>query len=162
MQLLKSLLQINSLKLFHLSLDSGLSGVWHPKLPLNESDLAEADIPRISCSPSELQAFQAIYPNISHLFEEENLPYIDLAVYSPVIEVKTKIIYPEDLTTRRLVWDAHVTSEHGILTSTQMNQIGVIRIFNTSDKPDLFTCPYNDNNEAAIFVAPAKMDFKYL
>lgn len=88
-------------KLFHLSFNGNIAGMWDPKLPDGlygeKGDLSEPDVPRISVSPTLKQCFQAIYPNISKYFEKENYPYLIFYVYVPLFTGNEKVWTPEIL-----------------------------------------------------------------
>lgn len=165
MDLLKSLLLLKpDNNLLHLSLTRVPEGVWIPKLPdgpNDSSELEETDIARISCAPTITQAFQAIYPNVSKFFEDDNLRYLDFFMYRPMLTVESRIIGPQELTARRYVWDAHVTGEHGILTPTDMKLVGRVRVQNSNGMQDLFACPFNDTNSEAVFIGPASINYTF-
>lgn len=98
-------------KLYHISFKSDLEGIWKPRNPINEGIDTEPDLPRISCAPTIEQCFQAIYPNISNLFEEKNFPYMEFYVYSPVLDGSERVLYSDQLTNNHIVPDAHMTDE---------------------------------------------------
>lgn len=146
-------------KLFHISFDGGLEGIWKPTIPAGselgkKTELSEPDVPRISCSPTIEQCFQAIYPNVSKYFEEEKYPHMDFFVYSPVLKGTEKIWTPEYLTEFKLIHDAHVTQEHCILVPTFMKLIKKVRIMNTKLSPDFLYYPFNDNTQQRKYLAP--------
>lgn len=63
--------------------------------------ISEPEFPRISVSPTVEQCIMAIYPNISHYFEERNYPYMDLYVYKITTTSLRTVITPESLTALR-------------------------------------------------------------
>lgn len=145
------------MRLLHLSFNAKLEGIWKPRSPhtqlpkdtpitklRHDSPIAEPDTPRISVSPTIKQCFQAIYPNISKYFEEKNFPYMEMYVYSPQITNTLKIITPETLTKKRMVWDAYKTEEHWITQPVRMKLIAKIKVYNTADSGCETIKPFND------------------
>jgi hypothetical protein len=151
--------------LYHISFRGDLQGVWTPRNP-DGSDLekpkddSEPDLPRISCSPTLRQCFQAIYPNISHLFEVERYPYMDFYAYSPELRAGTRVLTPKDLTAKRMVHDAHMTDEHCILDPVYMRLASKVRIRNTNKKPFLRHRPFGDPKRDERDFAPGEIDIK--
>ncbi|WP_396190411.1 hypothetical protein [Flavobacterium sp.] len=147
------------IKLFHISFKSDLEGIWEPVIPAGNdqkttSDYPEPDIPRISCSPTVEQCFQAIYPNVSKYFEEFKYPYMEFYVYSPELKGTEKIWTPDYLTKNKLVHDAHVTQEHCLLESVFMKLVKKIKIMNTNKSKDLMYKPFNDESLPEKYLAP--------
>lgn len=153
--------------LYHLSFKKDLEGFWNPKNPdgiasENTDDLKEPDLPRISVSPTIKQCFQAIYPNVSRFFKEENYPHMDFYVYSPVLKGDERILTPVELTKKKMVHDAHMTDEYYILDRVWMSLIEKIRIFNTNKSSDLFYRPFGDKKQEERFLAPMDVRFQVL
>ena len=124
-------------KLFHLSFNGELEGVWSPRKPdgLNpgdpgyiEPEYPEPDTPRISFSPSIIKCFIAIYQNVKHFFDKENYPHLDFFVYTPLLTGKETIITPQILTHKEFVHDAFLTEEHWVCSKVRVKRIAKIRI----------------------------------
>jgi len=142
--------------LFHISFKSDLPTIIDPKRadgiyedePLYEEEVyPEPDIPRFSCSPSIVQCFQAVYPNVKNFFDLEHYPHLDFYVYSPELTKNTKLLTPEELTKKRTVHDAFVTKEHAILSSVKITKVAKIRIKNISKVEKIYYHPFNDPKE---------------
>ena len=93
---------MTQLKLFHISFKGDLEGLWIPRNPdgLEPTDdgykseaYPEPLLPRISCAPTIIQCFQAIYANVKHYFDDKKYPYMEFYVYSPVLKGNEKIYY---------------------------------------------------------------------
>lgn len=153
-------------KLFHLSFNGNIAGMWDPKLPDGlygeKGDLSEPDVPRISVSPTLKQCFQAIYPNISKYFEKENYPYLIFYVYVPLFTGNEKVWTPEILKMDKLVHDAHITGEHAILNSVEMVLYQKIKIKNTKNSKDLMYRPFDDNKYTSRFLSPADVNIEVI
>lgn len=150
-------------KLYHISFDGDLEGLWEPKEPAgggSQSDTSEPNTPRICVSPTIEQCFQAIYPNVSKYFEEKNYPHMDFYVYIAQVVGTEEIITPEALTAKRYVPDAHLTDEYWILDPTFMQKHSKIRIKNTNDNKWLEFHPYNDESEDKRGFAPDNIKYK--
>lgn len=144
-------------KLYHLSFQPKLSGVWFPQLPVGTNTACqypEPDIPRISLSPSIEDCFRAIYPNVSKYFEEKLYPSMDFYVYEPILTGNEIILTPDMLTDKGHVHDAHMTREHCIINPTYLKCSGQVRIFNTNDSPNIYYRPFNKWNKPR-YLAPA-------
>lgn len=147
---------------YHLSFNEKLEGKWQPKLP-NASDnnklspLSEPDIPRISFSETIEGCFRAIYPTVSKYFEENNYPWLEFYVYSPVITDKTKILKNTELIQKHYVHDAHITGEVWILNAVEVKYVSKIRIYNTVTKGDLFYHPFNEKKYPKRFHSPKEI-----
>jgi len=155
-------------KFYHISFKDILEGVWNPKNPdgyginideYKASGIAEPNLPRISVSTSIEKCFQAIYPNISKLFEEKNYPYMEFYVYTPILKGNEKIISSEELVSKRMVHDAHMTDEYIILNPVYMKKIYKIKIYNTNKNTFLYHHPFNDNKITKIGFAPDNIKY---
>jgi hypothetical protein len=152
-------------KLYHISFRGNLQGVWTPRNP-DGHELekpkhdSEPDLPRISCSPTIEQCFQAIYPNISHLFEVEKYPYMDFYAYSPEVKATTRVLTPSELTSKRMVHDAHMTQEHCILDPVFMRLVSRVRVRNTNKHPFLNHRPFGDPTRQERSFAPGKVEYR--
>ena len=113
-------------KLYHLSFNASLEGVWTPKNPDGllpedseyvESVYPEPSTPRISCAPTIIQCFQAIYPNVKSLFDVNNYTHLDFYVYSPVFKGGEKVMTPDELCKKRMVHDVSVNGRLPITCS---------------------------------------------
>lgn len=137
--------------LFHLSFKEDLEGIWTPQIPDgSDIEIAEASFPepslaRISCSPSIIQCFQAIYPNVKHFFDQEKYPHMDFYVYEPEITSAVKVLPPEKLIKDRMVHDAFLTEEHLILSRVKMTLVAKVRIDNVTPVKKIYYHPFNDN-----------------
>lgn len=145
--------------LLHISFDRTLEGIWLPKLPATienceKSIYSEPEIPRICLAPSVKECFWAIYPNISNIFEIQNMPYMDFYVYSPILIPGTPIITPDVLTEKRLVLDAHVTNEHWVLSNIDMKLISKVRVYNPGSCRFISFKPFNDHCMNRLDLAP--------
>ena len=154
-------------KLFHISFEGNLNGLWHPRNPYGEDganggQYSEPDLPRISCAPSIEQCFQAIYPNISQYFEVEQYPHIDFYVYSPIFRGFERVLPPKYLTNHRYVHDAHMTEEYCILDPVFMNLVGRVRIQNTNGNPTLSYQPFDQLTNEIRFFAPSNIQVTWL
>lgn len=166
------------MRLFHISFNGNLQGVWKPRSPYSQmSDkeqvvlkhddfLAEPDEPRISVSPTIEKCFQAIYANIKHYFLDKKYPYMDMYVYMPELTKSSKVVTPQELTKQRKVWDAFYTEEHWITTPTKMKVVAKIRVANTSDSGCIEIYPFNDKKYAhktdKSYICPREVSFKVI
>jgi hypothetical protein len=153
--------------LYHISFDGTLQGVWNPQNPAG-SELKtpgaypEPELPRISVAPTLAQCFQAIYPNISQFFEEQNFPHLDFHVYRPLFKGHERILTPAALLRYDLVHDAHMTDEYCILDPVFMAHVGNIRIDNTNNLPFLSYYPFNNMDNPKKGFAPCHIKVKKL
>lgn len=124
-------------RLYHISFNKNLPLTLVPKQPdgsgegeVGDSSLAEDLPPRVCFAPSVEKCFIAIYPNISHLFEEENNPHIDIYVYErkPESVAEKDYMTPEHLTSNKLVHDAHITDEYVFFKPVKVERIAKVRI----------------------------------
>jgi hypothetical protein len=152
--------------LYHISFDGTLNGSWQPRNPDGFSDrdsqFSEPDMPRISVAPTIPQCFQAIYPNVSQFFEEENYPNIEFYVYEPRFIGYERVLPPKYLTNQRMVHDAHMTDEYCILDPTFMQLVGKVMIQNTQMGPFLQYNPFNNVDNKKEFFAPSIIDFAWI
>ena len=155
-------------KLFHLSFNEKLEGIWRPRI---NQDIKldkyskpplypEPFIDRISVSPSLKGCFIGIYPNISKYFEELKYPYMLFHMYIPSFNGNERVVLPETLTRQKLIWDAHVTKEHLILDKVQMNYWGKCKVMNTNKSPTAYTHPFNLTNLPKQSIGPENIVFK--
>lgn len=166
MQIYQLSQNIKSITLLHISFNGNLEGTWNPKIPDGDdsipSQYPEPSIPRISCAPTILQCFQAIYPNISKYFEIDNYPYMEFYVYTPILTGNERIFTPKELTNRNLVHDAHVTNEYCILDPVYMQLINHIKIFNTNKNEIQYYQPFNNKSKSKIVFAPKTIKWEYI
>lgn len=152
-----------SSELYHISLMKRPSGIWTPRAPTGGGSqvtkYTEPPTSRISVSPTIPECFQAIYPNVSHLFEVQNKPYLDFYVYSAELSTDVVVVNPSELNAGRLVHDAHITREHWITTPCKMILRWRVRIMNTNKSPDLNYRPYNDKHEKLRYLAPKNIAY---
>ncbi|QZA70858.1 hypothetical protein AH06_79 [Erwinia phage AH06] len=155
--------------LYHISFHGDREGIWIPKVPdspfdtpKNPSISYEMPIPRICVAPSIEQCFWAIYPNISHYFEEENYAAMCFTVYRPMLNANSAVVDTAALTQRQLVCDAHVTGEHWLLGETFMEIVDQIRINNTSAGEFVKYRPYNSQEGYEWELAPKNVVYTQL
>lgn len=153
--------------LFHISFHHDREGLWVPKVPdspfdtpNNPSTSYEMPLPRICVAPTIEQCFWAIYPNISHYFEEEGYSAMHFAVYRALLSSGSVIVDTESLTRNQLVHDAHVTGEHWILSDTWMVHADSIRIDNTSCGEFVKFLPYNHPDGDWWDLAPKEVKYQ--
>jgi hypothetical protein len=135
--------------LYHISTRLIPEEIWTPMAPEGgryKSPITEPSIARISCSTTIEGCFTGIFPNISDLFERDELPYIDFYIYEAVIGKSARIIFPKELTEFKYVHDAHITKEHYLLDKTQMLLVGKVRVKNTNDLPTTTYHPFGDRS----------------
>ena len=140
--------------LYHLSFNKNLPLTLKPRLP-DGSDLSsektvvsEFETPRVSFSPSIYGCLLGIYSNISQLMESPKgqKEGCEFAVYRFDPRSKARILFPEDLTEKRLVWDAHVTKEHCFLDAVDIYYCGHVIALVENSVPGLTIYPYNDKS----------------
>jgi hypothetical protein len=161
-------------EMFHISFkNSTFQGMWHPNNPdgFDEAqeiigDISfpypEPNLPRISCSPTIEQCFRGVFPNVAHLFEKKNYPYMEYSVFRPRFTGKEDIILPAELTAQRMIWDACVTEETCILDPVHMQFVGRVRIFNTNASPTMFIHPFGDPKNPLESVGPATIKWSWI
>lgn len=125
-------------QLYHISFRDDLAGVWQPRAPAgdyNEDDdetlHGEPTTPRISLAPTIEQAFQAVYANVKHLFEQ--YPHLTFHVYQAVFRGTEQIVTPEQFSKHRLVHDAHITQEYSVLSPLKMTLTSRVKIHKPHD-----------------------------
>lgn len=120
--------------IYHLSFNEALPTLLKPRQPSDSGDdsskFVEKLPPRVSFSPTIQQCFAAIYPNISHYFEEHNYPHMDMYVYCPVQWGKQ--IPPDTILEK--VWDSHITGEVCYQDSVRVLKVAKIRIYREGDQ----------------------------
>lgn len=141
-------------ELYHISFRDVPKKIWEPRLPDgfytdNHTEpggilYPEPDFPRISFSDDLLKCFYAIWGNVRHLYLNKGYPHLDFNVYTPVLTSRHRLIYPETLTQKKWVWDAHFTGEHMVTIPTQMLPWGRVRYFIKEPVTMLMTHPFNN------------------
>lgn len=115
-------------RLYHISFDANLAGVWQPQAPrqsgLESADisLSEPSVARICVSDRLLGCFAGIYPNIYREYNRRKHNQIVMTAYEAVLTPDSVILTPEELVKLNYVHDAIVTGEHCILTPTMMRK----------------------------------------
>jgi hypothetical protein len=113
---------------------------------------AEFQTPRVSFSPSLFHCVQAVYANTHHLFESPRgmKEGLEFAVYRHDPRSRARIMFPEDLSKQKAVWDAHITQEHCFLDPVQVYYCGtfVARLLNGVNGFDVH--PFNDKSMKAV------------
>lgn len=112
---------------YHLSLDTNLKQLT-PK------------VNRAPLYPSPELNFRAIYPNIAHLFDGQSS--LTFTVYKVKKYNKRKLQTPNELISKKLVRDAHITLEYGTSDTVELEKVGKVVIENTSNDEGLFYNPY--------------------
>lgn len=113
---------------------------------------AEFQTPRISFSPTILHCVQAVYANTHQLFESPRglKEGLEFAVYRHDPRKRSRIMFPEDLSNKRLVWDAHITQEHCFLDPVSVYYCGnIIARLNGSIR-GMQVHPFNDKSMKTI------------
>lgn len=139
--------------IYHISFNDSLPNVLIPRQPADsggdDTNLVEKLPPRVSFSPTIQQCFSAIYPNISHYFEEHNYPHMDMYVYCPV---KWGGQIPPD-TVLKNVWDSHVTGEVCYTEPVTVIKVAKIRVRLSGGK-DVRGFPFNNAFLKPRFISP--------
>ena len=142
-------------KLYHVSDNDALEGLWFPKFTsqIAEKDTKiaevkmfnkeEAFIARISLSDRIESCIQTSSTKAAKL-SKNNKPYEDTYVYVPVLTSGMKIITPQINQDERYVWDAWFSHEYGILDPVYMKLVYKIRVFNFSKMPKIEVFAWND------------------
>jgi hypothetical protein len=109
---------------------------------------AEFRTPRVSFSPTLLHCVQAVYPNTHHIFEDPRgiKEGVEFAVYRYDPRSRARIMFPEDLSKQRAVWDAHVTQEHCFLDPVQIYYCGSIIARLQNGVRGFDVIPFNDKS----------------
>lgn len=164
---------IPDVDLFHISFQrtDDIDITIYPQIPVgsetdNEENSSllgsEPDIPRISFSPTVEQCFRAVYPNVSHLFEEKKYPHMDYYVYRANPQGDERFVFPDRLTERRFVMDAHITEEHWCLSPIEVELIARVRIHRPKNNRMLESHFFNDRSLPKIEVGPKEIDYSIL
>lgn len=162
--------------LFHLSFSGGLQGTWIPRPPASDEDSGERvevpdeekfpypepSIARISLSGSIEGCFIGIFPNVAKFFEKDNLPHMNLYVYSPIFKGEERVVPPTVLTKDRIVWDAVATQEYCVLDKVDMVLIGMIKVMNTNREKTRYIHPFGDRSLPLESVGPEKIKFEWV
>lgn len=157
-------------KLFHISFNGKLAGVWdpefnqkdddtHPAVPVppGEEWYPEPSIGRISVAPTIEGCYRGVWANLSNIF----YPHLNFYVYSPVFKGAERIVTPHVLVKNRLVWDAHVTDEYLILDEVEMKLVGEVQVINRSIGPYLKIHPFGDVREPETRLGPEHIQWKW-
>ena len=169
----------------HLSFNPDLPKTLKPRQPDGTTDLKEKtkskstfyeDLPdRVSFAPSVINAWLAIYPNVSKFFEENGYPYLYMYLYEGKPDKKTKYLSPDYL--KDNLWDYHLTKELVVLSPIVIIKVAKIKIYNPFDskgklpkEKEVLVKPYGNKVRKEIFVGPLvrievvekyTSDFKY-
>lgn len=87
----------------------------------------------------------AIYPNISHFYEKENLEALTFTVY--------KVVNVKDIVKAKQVLDAHVTDEHWLLVDSQLVKVGEVTI-GVDPSKDIKFYPFGLSDGLELFLSP--------
>ena len=140
--------------MFHISFNGKLPRILNPRQPDGSTPVSKGfteDLPpRVSFTPTIAQCFYAIYPNISHLYEVENKPYLDFYVYVPKKPSELRLI-PKDVVLKNIL-DAHITEEICVLNSVEIIQSSKVRIRPLKD--EIWFHPFGDNKKDKMFLSP--------
>lgn len=149
---------IQKTRLYHISFDDKLEGMWIPQLPagteLGDGVYPEPKIPRISVAPTLEACFYGVYPNVRKFFDVNKYPSMTFAVYSPVFVGTERVVLPDVLTKEKLVWDAHVTKEHLILDKVSMVKIGEVTFINPDTTSMKEIHPFGDTRLPLTAIGP--------
>lgn len=155
--------------LLHLSFRDNLTSPLIPRQPADSvGDISDIDynsstyenLPdRVSFAPSIEQCFWAIYPNISHLFEEEKYPHMDFYLYRGIPNSRTKYIDNKEVLAN--VHDAHVTGEICVTTPIKIERIKHVRIFNCTGNKEIKYRMFNDPKNPLIFLSH-EIEYEYI
>lgn len=116
----------------------------------------------ISVSPTVVDCFVGVFPNVARFFEKDRLPHINFFVYQPRFIGTERVVLPVTLTEDKLVWDAHITQEHRILDKVEMERVGEIEVLNTNKCRTRMTHPFNNVKNAEESVGPSGIIIKWL
>ena len=139
-------------KLYHISFNRRLEGIWVPKEPDGDYSEDTADLvtetvlAKVSASPTVEQCFQAIYANVKHLFGPGYKSRMTFAVYTPVFKGSERVLPPEAFTRHKAIHDAHVTEEYGILDPVYMRYLGNVEISQPGPKDKLEYYAFDDRS----------------
>ena len=141
------------IKLYHISFNPDLPREIDPdKHEFDGVDPETSAYPeqlsgRFCCSPTIIQCFQAIYPNVKHFFDKLHYPHMDFYVYMPNLTPDVKVVTPETLTKERSVHDAHVTQEYDIVSPVKIRKVALIRIKRINPVGKKYYQPFDDSKE---------------
>jgi hypothetical protein len=161
--------------LYHLSFKDDLEGMWTPREP-DGSDLEhqvevpdsekfpypEPSITRISVGRTIEGCFIGIFPNVAKFFEEQNLPWMNFSVYSPIFKGNERIITNATLTDDRVVWDAVITGEYCILDRVYMERLGEIKVYNTNKAKTRMIHPFGDRKLGLESAGPETIRYEWV
>lgn len=99
---------------------------------------------RISFSESIEGAFLGIWPNISHFFKIHHYPHMDMYVYQHIPRADDVFMTPEELTSKRKVWDAHLTREYCFFKMVRIKRLMKIRVMNNGGGESIMGRPFDD------------------
>lgn len=147
---------------YHLSFDKRLPATLNPRVVecvnthISKPKYPEPEIARVCLAKSFEGCFMALYPNVSKFFEISGaVPYIDFFMYSTD---DTRVAFQsEDLTQKRMVWDAHLTGEVWFTRPVRIKRLGKIRFMNTAHEPDdrhIYTHPFDNIALQKQYVSP--------
>ena len=168
-------------KLFHISFNPNLPKTVTPRIPYGSDDsdvlLTKQDVidcvntrtkPTTECAPMRvsfsetfLGCFYGVYANVIHLLDTH--PYLEFSVYEATNTNKTKWLSHRQLTSHRMVWDAHLTKEWVALSEVQLKRIGKIKFYLTDESENKKLYAYGDKtvltkNKLAV---PSRNKIKY-
>jgi hypothetical protein len=109
---------------------------------------AEFQTPRVSFSPTILNCVQAVYANTHHLFQSPRglKEGLEFAAYRYDPRSKSRIMFPEDLSKKRAVWDAHITNEHCFLDPVHIYYCGTFIAKVQEGIKGIMVHPFNDKS----------------
>lgn len=157
--------------LYHISFNRHLPLVMNPRQPWGseveptEEELknekppdpdawifAEFQTPRVSFSPSLFKCVQAVYANTHQLFESKRglKEGLEFAVYRHDLRTKSRIMTPDELSKKRLVWDAHITQEYCFLDPVSIYFCGTVIVRLTEAVVGMKVYPFNDKSMKTI------------
>lgn len=132
-------------RLFHLSIHDNLEGIWTPRVPIETSHLEPA-FPRICCSRDLEKCFYAIYKTINGPYYRGE-DYIDFTIYEPQLKDDMVLVVDnQTIVENKMVFDAHMTDEHFIVSEVYMKKIGLFRVYNPLDNEEINFYLFNDKN----------------
>lgn len=150
------------MKVIHLSFDKSIKMPMVPRQPYGSelsvagSDFEERLPNRVSFSPTVMQSFLAVYPNISQYFEDKefSFPYMDMYAYGVDMDRGVYETIPErDMLAN--VWDYHITKEVAFTKPVYAKLIGKIRFYNPNrgkNIGEVHTHPFNNAYKKSVFV----------
>lgn len=127
--------------LYHVSFNGDLPKILEPRLPdgtelkTGKEKYPEPDVPRVSFGEHITGCIRAIYPNISHMVEEEGHKVLTMHVYRAVEPREKRIFPPEILTQQKFVWDANLTREYWCLEPIEIEYVRKIEVHFDTQPP---------------------------